>query len=75
MISYHAVSISHTLTGNCYESTYYGYYEDNIGLEMDDIIDIGMEVEVNEDFTYELEDPFDHQSEGAIISKTTKIEI
>ena len=41
---------------------------------MDDIIDIGMEVEVNEDLTCELEDHFDHQSEGAIISKPTKIE-
>ena len=41
---------------------------------MDDILDIGMEVEVNEDLTYELEDHFDHQSEGAIISKTTEIE-
>ena len=34
-----------------------------------------MEVEVNEDFTHELEDPFDHQSEGSIISKNTKNEI
>ena len=41
---------------------------------MDDIIDTGMEVEVNEDLTYELEDHFDNQSEGAITSKTTKIE-
>ena len=50
------------------------YNENNNDLEMDDIVDIGMEVEVNEDLTYELEDHFDHQSEGAIISKTTEIE-
>ena len=41
---------------------------------MDYVVDIGVEVEVNEDLTYELQNHFDHQSEGAIISKTTKIE-
>ena len=25
MMNYHAVSISHRQTGNCYDSTYYGY--------------------------------------------------
>ena len=32
-----------------------------------------MEVEVDDDLTYDLEDRFDHQSEGAIISRNAKL--
>ena len=32
-----------------------------------------MEIEVDNNLTYDLDDHFDHQSEGAIISRNTKL--
>ena len=75
MINYHAVSISHTrqetamillimVINNNNED------ENELDLQMDDI---EIEVEVVDDMTHELGDHFDHQSEGTICSRNTKL--